>query len=45
MLNSELGGERLSDEYFSSLQNNIDIRNTKIKFASKLAEIKKYEYV
>lgn len=30
----------LSDDYFSSLQNDIDIRNTRIKIASQLEQIK-----
>ena len=33
-----------SDEYFISLQDNIDIRNAKIELALQLEEIKTYTY-
>lgn len=32
----------VSDEYFLSLQNNIDLRNTKIEIAKELEQIKAY---
>ena len=34
----------LSDGYFMALQDDIDIRNTKIELASQLEEIKTYAY-
>ena len=34
----------LSDGYFMSLQNDIDIRNAKMELASQLEEIKTYAY-